>query len=705
MKNDILNAVRFQERLANQRGELDDDRRTALDRYFGRPYGDEVEGRSQVVMRDVADTVEWIKPSLLKIFAAGDEVVSFRAFGPEDEPQAEQETDYCNHVLMAKNNGFLVLHDWFHDALVQRNGYVMVQASVKKQANREKYQGLTDDEFQMLMQSEGVELVEHEARPVVQMTTAGPYQATLHDAVIRQVVDYACVEVTNIPPERCLVAADWPGITLEGCPFVEVIDYKSVSELRELGYEVEDTISDQDEMEFSDYAEEIRGITDGDYITRNETDGDPLTRPLRVRYVWIQHDADEDGIAELHRLVIVGSTILEDEEDDIIPVACITPGRLPHEHIGQSVDDWVQDLQRIRTVLTRGYLDNMYLSMHGRNAVDTNRVNIDDLLITRPGGIVRTTGDPSTAIMPMVQAQNGSAILQAIEYVDTVRENRTGVTKYNQGLDANTLNKTATGIQQIMSASQQRIELIARVFAETGVRALMLIIHAMSIKHGRQNEMLKLRNQWVPVDPRGWKTRRDVSVSVGIGTGNKDQQLQHLMMILQEQKQALAAGIATPANVYATLKRLTQNAGFKNADEFWTNPAQQQQQPQQQQPDPQVVKTQMQIEADQQQRQVDMQADAQKMQFTAQMESVEREKDRQAELQKVQIHEQNAMRMKLMELAAGVLSAATTAQAQPVNLADGTRLDQSGQSPGMNVDSLQQIMQAIDGLAQRMGYQ
>lgn len=605
----ILAALKHQESIASRRGDLEDDRKDALDRYLGRPYGDEVEGRSQVVMRDVADTIEWIKPSLLKIFAAGDEVVRFNPVGPEDEQQAEQETDFCNHVLMVKNNGFLILHDWFHDALLQRNGYVMVHAATKKHNNRERFQGLTDDEFAMLAQSEGIELVEH-AQDV------DAYGQLVHSAVIRQVSEYSCTEVVNVPPERVLVAPDWPGVSLDGCPFVEVIDYKTISQLREMGYDVDDNISDEDDAE-DDW--DVRRSVDSDSdLGRDDIEADPATRRVRVRYVWMNFDEDGDGIAELRKLVVVGDTILENEEDDLCPVASLTPGRLPHEHVGQSVDDWVQDLQRIRTVLTRGFLDNMYLSMHGRNAVDVNRVNLDDLLVTRPGGIVRVQGDPGSAVMPMVQPQNGAGIIQAIEYIDTVRENRTGVTKYNQGLDSDTLNKTATGMQQIMSASQQRIELIARVFAETGVKQLMLIIHAMSIKHGRQQELMKLRNEWIPIDPRGWKTRRDVTVSVGIGTGNKDQMLGHLNMVFQQQMAVLPMGIATPINLYNTLKKITQNAGFKQPEEFWTDVSKQPPQPPQ--PDPKVQLEQAKMQMSAQEAQAKRQDDAQRFQAEAQMQ-------------------------------------------------------------------------------------
>lgn len=627
----ILKALKHQERIASRRGDLEDDRADAIDRYHGRPYGDEVEGRSQVVMRDVADTIDWIKPSLMKVFAAGDEVVRFDPVGPEDEEAAEQETDYCNHVLMTKNNGFLVLHDWFHDALLQRNGYVWVRSVTQKRNNQEIYQGLTEDELAMLAQSEGIEILEHAA-------ATDPMGMVTHAVKVRQVSEYSCLEVVNTPPERVLVAPDWPGVNLDGCPFVEVIDYKTISQLREQGYDIPDSINDDVEADEFDTQRDVSEEEDD----RDNIEADPSTRRVKVRYAWMCFDEDEDGIAERRRIVAVGDTILENEEDDLIPVAAITPGRMPHEHIGQSVDDWVQDLQRIHTVLMRGFLDNNYMSMYPQTYVDMDRVILDDMLTNRVGGIRRVKGDPRMAVMESTTPSTGPMLIQAMEVVRSIRENRTGVTAYNQGMNADSLNKTAQGINQIMTASQQRIEMIARVFAETGVKALMLIIHAMSMKHGRQQEMVKLRNKWVPVDPRGWKTRRDITVSVGIGTGNKDQMLQHLFMILQEQKQALPLGLSTPKNIYAALKRMTQNAGFKQPEEFWTDPSMSPPQPPQ--PNPDMMKAQADIQvkqADMQMRQQQTQADLGFKQQAAQIDLEKARVELQIKLAELDIKRQS----------------------------------------------------------------
>lgn len=637
---DLLQAIVDAERRAQRNGQIITERQEALDRYYGRPYGDEQEGRSQVVMRDVADTVEWIKPSLLKIFCSGDEVVRFEPIGPEDEEAAQQETDYVNHLLMNKSAGFIVLHDWFHDALTQRNGYVWTRAVKKTRQEHEQYQHLTEDELSLLLQGGDVEVLEHRS-------SIDDLGTVYHDVAVRCMREYTCLETCNVPPERVVVHADWPAVPLSDCPFVEVLDWRAVSELRQMGYDVPDSINDTAQIDDGEQTQLVRRVQEDQFRIRDDEHDEK--RQLRVRYVWIRHDEDGDGIAELIHAVVVGDTILEQGEDDLIPVACLTPFRVPHEHQGMSVDDLVQDLQRIRTVLVRGFLDNQYQAMYPQTYVDQNRVNIDDLLVTRAGGVRRVNGNPGEAVMERAFPNVGGQLLQAVEYIDTVRENRTGVTRYNQGLDADSLNKTAHGLNQIMTASQQRIELIARVFAETGVKTLMLILHAMSIKHGRQQEMVRIRNKWVPIDPRGWKTRADLSIAVGIGTGNKDQMLQHLFMILQEQKQGMAMGLATPLNVYNTLKRISQNAGFKSGEEFWADP--QQQQPQQPQPP---------------------------------IELMLEDKRIQADAQKTAMVEQNKVRIKMLELAADVLK--TQAQA--------------GMLPQMD---LGQMAMQIDQMAGQMG--
>jgi hypothetical protein len=241
---------------------------------------------------------------------------------------------------------------------------------------------------------------------------------------------------------------------------------------------------------------------------------DAASRKVKVRTIFMRADTDGDGIAEMRRLVVVGDTILQNEMYDRVLIAALTPTIMPHRHYGMSIADAVKDLQEIKSTLMRGMLDGMYLSLNGRHAVNEDIVNLDDMLVNRPGGVVRVAGDPNSAISSLVVPNQGGAIIQTIEYMDSVLENRTGASPrvlQGQSFDGNAINKTATGINAIMSAALARIELIARVFAETGVKELFQIVHTLLLKHNRKPTVMQLRNEFVPVDPRSWKKRTDMT--------------------------------------------------------------------------------------------------------------------------------------------------------------------------------------------------
>jgi hypothetical protein len=280
---------------------------------------------------------------------------------------------------------------------------------------------------------------------------------------------------------------------------------------------------------------------------------------------------------------------------------------MPHRHIGRSYADLTMDIQLIKSTLIRGQLDNMYLANNGRYAI-SDRVNLDDMLTSRPGGIVRVDGDPGTGIMPLSHPPLPASSFGMVEYMDSMKEKRTGITAYNQGLDANSLNKTATGVAQIMNASQQRIELVARTFAETGVKELFKLVHYLVRTTLTKPDIIRLRNKWVEVDPREWKARKDLSISVGLGAGNKDQQLVHLTSILNMQKEAIQVGLTSPEKIYNALAKLTQNAGFKNPEEFWVNPANTpEQEGQQNKPSEAEIMVQGQLQIEQQKAQAQLQ--------------------------------------------------------------------------------------------------
>lgn len=547
---------------------LANDRAAAIDYYLGEPFGNEIEGRSQVVSYDVQDTIEAALPQLLKIFVSGDNVVTFEPKGPEDQQAAEQETDYVNHVVMEQNEGFKIFYVWFKDALLSKNGYVKVYAEEEVETEEEEYKGLTDAQLSLLVQDDNVEVLEHTAYPdpTVPVDQMMPdmmgevMMPMLHDVKIRVTEKSMEIYVKNVAPENMMIDIDVSGPSLQEASFVqhrEPMKRAAVAEMFNIPLSRIENIMAEVNENFQEEAI-ARDIYDEEYERVTIDD-------ILVRDTYMKVDD------KLMRYVVIGNEIIYREEADVIPFACITPMLMPHRHIGRSYADLTMDIQLIKSTLIRGQLDNMYLSNNGRYAI-SDRVNLDDMLTSRPGGVVRVQGDPGSAIFPLTHPAFPPTSFTMVEYMDSMKEKRTGVTAYNQGLDANSLNKTATGMNLIQNATQERLALVARTFAETGVKELFWLVHRLVRTMQDKPKMVRLRNKWVEVDPREWKSRNDLTISVGLGAGNKDQQMVHLNNILQMQKEAIQVGLTSPDKIYNALAKLTMNAGFKNPEEFWTNP-------------------------------------------------------------------------------------------------------------------------------------
>jgi len=647
-------------------GELSKQRADALKYYNGEPYGNEVEGRSQVITTEVFDTVEWILPSLLRIFTASDKAVEFTPERASDEKGAKQATLAANYVFYRQNPGFTALYTFFKDALLEKNGYVEVYYDKSKRIRKESYQGLSQQQLTMLVSDPKVELLAATSYPdptfpavdpmagaVGQAMQAPPQVPSLYDVKIQIEEDYGKVCIENVAPEEMLVDVSHKDIDLSNCNFTARRFQKTISELEELGYDTSKIVTTS--------AEGSEVETSAEFLTRklyNEerlyTDSDTEDRSMRKVWVtkaFIRVDYDGDGVAELRRVVKVGKVVLENEEADVVPFASCTPIIQTHRHIGKSVAEIVMELQKIATTLTRQMLDNVYLTNAPRMAVQSTPegaplANLDDLLTVRPGGIVRHWGTtPPTPLEIPFMGQYG---IQALEYMKTVQENRTGVTRYNQGVDANSLNKTAHGISQIMSASQQRIELIARIFAETGVKQIFKLIQHCLMTYHNKPMIVRLTDDYEEVDPREWSESYDMVINVGLGTGDKDQQLQHLMAMAQAQFQFLQMGapIVTMENVYNTQAKIAENAGFKSVEQFWTDPKNAPPPNQNQPPDPALVAEQNKMQVEQAKMQQEDQHKALEAQQTAQLEQMKAVAAQQTEQMRLQAEQQlEAMRL------------------------------------------------------------
>ena len=606
------------------RGELSTQRALAMQYYLAEPFGNEVRGRSSVVMSEVSDVVESVLPSLLRIFTAGTEIVRFEPVGREDEDQARQRTDFANHVFLSDNPGFHILNIWFKDALIQKNGFVKVWYNPNATVAKERYNGLTDLQFQALLNDPDIRLVGHDERvdSVPDPMSGQSVPIVLHDVDLRITKKRGRIVVENVPPEEFMISSEADAI--KGARFVGHRTRKLQGELIEAGYgrkEVE-SLPTWAEWGATEYAARYQNDsfrTSGhseDYNSR-----DPSMRPIAIveGYIWV--DRDGDGIAELRKITAGGTgsatQILDDEEwdDDRAPLYSVCPIPLPHRFFGLSQADLVMDLQLVKSTLVRQLLDNLYIANNGRTVVNVNSlVDLDDVLISRPQQIIRTYGDPSGTIMPIPHASLPPAAFNMIEYLDGVRETRTGVTRYNQGMDADSLNKTASGISQIMGAAQQRIELIARIFAETGVKELFEGIDHLAMTYQDHARTVRLRNQWVEVDPRDWKGKMDATVRVGLGTGNQQERTAQVMAVQQDQVMLLQAGkghMVSDSNIYNLLSKKVETAGLKDAAAFFTEPNPDQPPPPPP-PDPKMLEVQAKIEADKMKAQADIELARQK---------------------------------------------------------------------------------------------
>lgn len=578
-------------------GDLSSQRAKAINYYLGR-MPSAPEGRSQVVDRTAYETVAWMKPSLARIFANGDNVVELPPIGPEDEEGAKQEGEYLNYLLIQKNNWFEVFNTACTDALVTKAGYLWAYPEDSRQVEPEKYERQTQESVALIMQDkpEIVAINEYpdpdfdpsmaQPQPVIDPATGQPaldemgqpllqppQAPMLYDLEIRRTKTERTYCVVPLPPERVKVAESHNEVQLKGCSYFEYYDFCTISYLRTLGLDVPDDIS---ESEGPDTEEDTaRDQYSESTWDRNEP-SDSAMRRVKTRWIWIAYDYDGDGISELNHVIRVGQTILHREEVNEIPVGVLCPDPLPHRHVGLSVVDSAIELQDISTSILRQGMDNLYLAQNPQKFADPTKVNLDDMLVSRPGGVTRIkSGAVFMQDFGVYQVPNVFPdAIGALEFFKQKGEDRTGVSRYFQGTDKDALNKTASGINQLSTMSAQRVEQIARYFAN-GIEALCRVLHAMVLKGGHRSDVVKLRGKWVTVDPSTWRSRKDFRICVGYSAGNKDAQMARLTNIAVFQEKAMAGGlpIVRPENVYETAIEITKASDFSRPERFWTDPA------------------------------------------------------------------------------------------------------------------------------------
>ncbi len=616
--------------------ELAEQRKDAIKYYLGEPIGNETEGRSSVVSQDLLEVVEAILPSLMRMFTQQDKVVNFEPTQPEDVPYAEQISDYCNHIFTKDNNGFHILHSMFKTALLQKNGFCKIYWKTSKEKKKESYKNLTEAEYQALQIDNEVEIIGVDSREEDMM---GMPQ-TLYDVDVKRVQDYSRVQIDPVPPEEVLVSKR--ATSLQDCDFIAQRVMKTVSELIDMGYDRKqvESLPTSEEQIYNTEAI-VRRSYDDETTDMDVSMVDPALRVVQITECYMKVDMDGDGIAELRKITVGGSgynnyVILENEEIPLIPFAMVCAIPMPFRFFGLSFYDLLADLQLVKTTILRNTLDNMYFQNNARTIVVDGQANLDDLLTSRAGGIVRVKNP--NAVTPLQTPNFLNDGLAMLGKIEELKEQRSGVPKQHLGLNPDTINKshtTATSTNQMMQASTQRIELIARNFAE-GVKDIFKNILAIVCEYQDQERIIRLRGNFVPMNPREWTTRYDATVQVGLGTGNQDQRLQVLQQVLNVQEKLIQAGgmgtLVTPQNVYNTLQKFLENAGYKDASQFFVNPATvPPQPPKQEKPDPAIQLAAQQVEMQRQKAMADIDIKNKKLQLDEQKLAAQLIKDQNVE--------------------------------------------------------------------------
>ena len=550
--------------------EVEPDRLKAEQYYKKMPFGNEVKGKSSVIDSTVQEVIQSSLGQLVKPFLQGSNIVEFTATKDNGQDLAATVTDYVNHIFHSDNDGAQILRTWMFDALLLKTGIVKAYWDDDTESTPETYEGLSSDELAMLM-SDNIEIVEQEEIPgeVVQvgqdpmtgepLTQAAP---STYNVKVMITEDTSKVKIENVDPTEFLI--DKHTTSIKDSTFVAQRQMLTRAQLVDMGYDkaIVDELSTDDELGLN---------SDHDFNSDDDTTTDK-TQELIAYYECYLDIGNEQGHAVKHRVCYASKKILSKQEIDYVPFYSLCPFPLPHQFYGQSMADHTMDLQFIKSTIMRQMLDNLYLTNNSRVGAVEGQVNLDDLLNSTAGGIIRMKNP--NAIVPMQVQSSASQSFPMLEYLDQIQSKRTGVNDLAQGIDANVLqNVSATAVATMTAQSQGKLELIARVFSDTGIKELMSGILHLVCKYQNQPREIKIAGKPMMLDPREWTNKYNVQVNVGLGNGTGDEKVAMLQMILAKQEQILQQyGVSNPLvtlkQYRETLAKFINASGFKDDAQF-----------------------------------------------------------------------------------------------------------------------------------------
>lgn len=573
---------------------IDANRQQALAYYLGQPNGHEVEGKSRVTSTDVADAIEWIVPQIVKAFTQNGEVVRFDPVGEHDRDQAELETQICYDVLMKENEGFIALHSFIKDCLLQKNGVFKVWYDDDLCETVERYTGINqmhlvqlsaDPELELLELSEMIKITDNEGlETMAALADIDPAQIPpasivepFIDCKFKRTKDNGRVRIEPIAPEQFRVNRQHPSLDLKDARFTAHVQLKTRSDLLEEGYkkEIVEAIplntGDEVDKDYRWYYQQETVYPDQSAST------DPSQALIEVSECYCRMDIDEDGIAELVKVTLAGGyevgTLLDVEEISEVPFVASTAILMPHKFFGLSVFDRLKEIQDQKTALWRNMLDNLYLQNNARTVAVDGQVNIDDLLVSRPGGIIRAK---APGMLEQIKAPPiGSDAQAMMGYLDQVAAGRSGVSQGGAAQDFKVGSETAHGIERVMTAQEELTGLMIRVIAETGIKPLFYMIRCLLMRHVDAAQEVEFKGQWQQTNPAQWQERKNATVRVGTGTGDRSRQQSALMNIANFQEKILANPQQTlldQKQIFKLVDDLAKVSGLQGARAYFIDP-------------------------------------------------------------------------------------------------------------------------------------
>ncbi len=532
------------------------ERSKALDYYFGRSPGAVGDGRSSAVSTDVADTVEALLAQIMPSFSE-DSVATFEALGPQDDKQAQLESDFVNYQIMERNDGFRMFYQAIKDALILRNGILKIYIEEKEKIVTQTYPDATTETMQML-------LMENPNRT---------FNTTDRGLEVKTMTPLRRLKVEAVDVNKFVVKSDTRSVDMQECDFCAQSHTYTQTDLLEMGYDplVVDELLQTDDTD-----------TQVSELARNQSDTEDThywyersLRPIEVWESYIVVDYDGDGVGELRRVISSNRTILENEPVQWVPYAVGTPFINAHRWVGISLFDKLREIQNQKTQVLRQYIDNMYYNNNRRSGLLENAVNLEDWTNSLPGGGVRMKRPD--AIVPLPVDDIGPSCIQLMTYLDKMRSERAGASLDMQTEGMTVGGDTAHGVERQMSFKEMLAALITKTLAETLIKQTYLLVHKTMKAFMAEPMQARIGGQWQQTNPAEWQEREHVSIDVGMSPSERTRQSQALLTVLSQQVTAMQQGLegvlVTPAQIYNTLIDYCRCYGLSAPDQYWTDPA------------------------------------------------------------------------------------------------------------------------------------